>query len=97
MKANEMTNEQLNEAIAIQRGWKPWDQLQGEDAAIEWRRDKTKRPPDYCNDWKYAGELLEEIKMDLLYCEGEWFVTNWCSSPTRAIAETYAIMEGIAE
>jgi hypothetical protein len=108
MKANEMTDEQLNRAIAKQLGWVNHD----------WSSKFTL--PDYCNDWKYAGELLEEmsgcdIRPFLFYCENFKWTCNIsviesqvrcfeakvsvrnCESPTRAISEAYATMVGVAE
>jgi hypothetical protein len=68
----QMTAQEINEAIAVKRGWK--FNPEGERApsgGIYHYRDGWNRlkpsVPDYCNDWKYAGELLDEIihKMNL--------------------------------
>ncbi len=60
MKPSEMTDSQLNEAIAKARGL--LREMNGCDH-IQWQvgGDIKDNPPDYCNSWQYAGELLEEM------------------------------------
>lgn len=58
--------------------------------------------PDYCNDWKWAGELEAEGKFMLMYNEIHnlyhaiktegCLAMGWSDRPTRAIAEAYAVM-----
>jgi hypothetical protein len=97
---SEMTDQELNQAIGILKGWKNYD----------WSSKYTL--PDYCNSWEHAGGLLEEmakpnLRPSLFYCdnfkwtcnisilepEGRYFehkvsIRN-CVFPTRAIAEAW--------
>lgn len=59
-----LTDEQVNEAIAVKRGWKTERVLMG--LSVEHTRwigasGVLLQPPDYTHSWNLCGELLEEI------------------------------------
>jgi hypothetical protein len=62
---SKMTDEELNEAIALKRGWKKVRILVG--LSIErclWDNGHYQHTsaPHYTHDWRLAGELLEEMR-----------------------------------
>ena len=85
-----MENNELNEKIAILRGWvlHPHEKLGSMyDPTVKWYNPKTNQTlwthdPDYCGDWKLAGELLDDMA-DNGYCpalifddDGHWSVST---------------------
>ena len=89
---SKLSDKELNELIAKQRGWRKWRGM--------WASGSN--PPDFCNSWQWAGELLETINNPKLARHGDFWIctadsgmahTCRADSPTRAIAEAYAIME----
>jgi MoaA/NifB/PqqE/SkfB family radical SAM enzyme len=109
-----MTDQEINEAIAVKRGWKREFSLMGD--CYEWNQyDKDSKyicggeysTPDFANDWRLAGELLEEIieidgSIEIVHVT--FLVKGYrisChvnddgdvyGSPTRAIAEAWLEM-----
>lgn len=66
-----LTDEELNEAIALKRGWllktcacgcpgcRDW--WMTPDGGVDYNQTD---PPDYTHDWRLCGDLLEEMAMD---------------------------------
>lgn len=98
---SKMTDEQINEAIFKAKGWvelpppaaPPWQRPS--DGGVEsWH---SSFPPDYIHDWRLCGELLVEMKTELVYnpfcnqwmclIKNEWF--KYADSPLRAICEAW--------
>ena len=70
-----MNDKELNEAIAILRGWVKENKEPAPQITI-WKDPANNgwlSCPDFCNDWGYAGLLLEEIKN----CRLEQDVDAW--------------------
>lgn len=65
MNVSEMTDEMLNEAIVLKRGWAKLETHI--NYPIELWKNKygltllRSQIPDYCTSWQWAGELLEEM------------------------------------
>jgi len=63
---SKLSNEQLNELIAKQRGWVTKHTKRAGTWWEFWKNSTLRRveefPPDYCNSWQWAGELLEEMR-----------------------------------
>jgi len=55
---SKFTDQELNEAIAVKRGWKK--QPSGALEIYEPKFIRSYSAPDYCNSWQCAGELLVE-------------------------------------
>jgi Bacteriophage P22, NinX len=79
MKISELSNEQLNYWVAITRGWEHLAADAFDEGGV-WYFGSGKLPhcdsisrEDYtpCSDWKQAGELIEEFKIDI-YCTQAW-------------------------
>lgn len=102
-----MTDQELNEWIARKRGWKKEAGVgQFSYPTYWWHKPKEYtrvEPPDYCNDWKWAGELEEEGRFDLIHDEihNVWralkinclhVYVGRDKIATRAISEAYAVM-----
>jgi len=104
---SKLTDQELNELIAVQRGWvvAATEYEGGVIISKDWKRLVNGMyvygSPDYANSWQWAGELLDEIKEDLdsiTYGLIQWHVVVNANqvkrlSLTRAISEAYAIME----
>ena len=66
-----LTDEHVNEAIAVKRGWVLKTCACGKSGCHDWWMmpdggvdyNQTD-PPDYTHDWRLCGELLEEMKAD---------------------------------
>jgi hypothetical protein len=89
---SKLSNEQLNELIAVKRGYEVISRINGSPVTWAIRKDGYLSMigglPDYCNSWQWAGELLEEIiaKMNLTkivvfrdeidHCEAEFWLVD---------------------
>jgi len=100
---SKMTDEELNEAIFIAKGWV---QLPP-PAAPPWQRPTEKGveswffsfPPDYTHDWRLCGELLEETMNGTPVDVGnvtDGYMVSWgcsydiiCRDLKRAICEAW--------
>ena len=73
---SKLSNQQLNELIAVKRGWKhpisisvsgkiddPNKWWMNPDVKEGWSSDEwaCTRVPNFCSDWQYAGELFVEL------------------------------------
>ena len=66
MDYSKMTDEELNEAIALKRGWTVVipDTLWTRGTCANNDIEDTRELPDYTHDWRLAGGLLEEMLSD---------------------------------
>ena len=76
---SQMTDEQINEAIAVKRGWRRATHNDENGIWDEWftprgTRSIYNRYPQYTHDWRLAGELLEEM----LNCSLRRWGDKWC-------------------
>lgn len=89
------TDEQINEAIAKAKGWVYYKPTK------TWGRRETADQihgslPDYTHDWRFAGELLEEMAeagLEASLCFDDtigWFLkAKFGKPPQRAICEAW--------
>ena len=102
MNTSDMTDDQLNEAIAKKRGWKKctceWCQKNSTPFWINPDENSTEDLPDITLDWNLAGALLEEMKYPGLSkrVDGKWICFNYdetiphiADTPQRAICEAW--------
>ena len=66
---SEMTDEELNEAIALKQGWLLKTCACGRPGCHDWWMTpdggvdyNQTAPPDYTHDWRLCGDLLEEMR-----------------------------------
>jgi hypothetical protein len=95
-----LTDQQLNEEIALKRGWTYNNGVLYNPGNSVWHEGI----PDFCNSWEWAGRLLEEIlnkegSIEILH---DTFLVHGyhvayrlnedgdvADTPTRAIAEAW--------
>ena len=96
------TDEQINEAVAIKKGWKKERVLVGLSVErVQWTNGvlSLPQPPNYTNDWNLCGELLEEMPLPSL--TQRVYLLDWAcwrydrleatkaNTPKRAICEEW--------
>ena len=107
---SKMPDEELNEVIAVKKGWKLWSCVDcmheywvTPNGGVDYNQSD---PPDYTHSWELCGELLEEMAMD---GGGISFMTKWhvdykaghntykmasADTPQRAICEAWLAWKG---
>lgn len=82
---SKMDDESLNGWIAKKLGWRYWDCVDCHteywitpDGGVDYNQVD---PPDYCTDWKLAGELLEEMRGDICHIWQPGDIEQWICSP----------------
>jgi hypothetical protein len=95
MKTSEMSDQELNEAIAVKRGWKKSINHKIESWRTYWYDPKdpeqhddgdkcSTEVPNYCGKWQYVGELLEEMRGILYHVVQPGDIEQWaCSAKGR--------------
>lgn len=104
---SKMTDEELNDAIAVKRGWSGEFIKDSKGFVVT-----TSPVGNYTHDWRLAGELLEEMKEEYHDCHLYWnpFTKMWTvqtafvqqgdyhlfihSTPQRAICEAWLAWKG---
>ena len=95
MNVNEMTCEQVNEAIAKLR--LEWVDDSAETVRDGWRQINVPlRPFDYCRDWAACGPLLEEIAGDQTLGVGICHYGEWEVEITGATLGGETLPEAVA-
>jgi len=98
------TDEQVNEVIAVKRGWKSENfQMPSNDYRKGWyqpypfpyQENIIFNPPPFTHDWRLAGELLEEMKgiTTFFYDENH----RWCCVMDGTYYYTYTPQRAICE
>ena len=90
LEESEMTNEELDSAVATAQGWKllTGDLANEPDYWVNGNIYKCDYHPS--TNWQQAGELVEKYKIDLEYVDTNWEATIWDLLNNVPIAETAA-------
>lgn len=82
MNYNEMTDFEINKAVAVVLGYPEENCEYGwfgkPDVGVEWD-ERTGYPTksfDFCNSWADAGRIIEENKITLAFDGGEWWADS---------------------
>ncbi len=98
---SKMTDDELNEAIAIKKGWSRYIHHDENGLWDEWYTPRHKpsiynQIPKHTHDWRLAGELLEEMpgSVELGRCIRGWYCMLryslvFAQTPQRAICEAW--------
>ena len=79
-----MNELEINKAVLEKLGYKFFEPVlrSDEDEAsitvINMKADRTVNV-DYCNEWEYAGPIIEKYKIDLTWCDDEG-VVSWVAN-----------------
>ena len=107
------TDDELNDAIAVKKGWVFSECIDchheywiAPDGAVDYNESD---PPDYTNDWRLAGKLLEEMKFTAVSLFFNQVIDKWgigwideynshhclySPTPQRAICEAWLAWKG---